>query len=406
MQLDCKEKTVPRIASLAYEIVYAFATYSGRAGRTWRFAQVAGGGPDGSIVKFFHRRRAPQVALGPEIKRLRGRDELLMEAARGFLSCMKELALDVDEIGAESLKRNLDRVGDALQAEPMPDGMKDQLAESRDEVFDFAARIKRNLTERENEFRQIIDLLTDGLSTIDEENASFHQRLQQRSSNLEKLSQLDDLRRVRQELHSEVGQLRQTVREKQEQEAARMESLRSEVKVLQSDVEAAKKEALRDGLTGAANRLAFDRCMRDLSERAALGGPGFALLLVDVDHFKQFNDTHGHPIGDRALIGLVQTLREMTRANDLVARYGGEEFALVLPSAPLKPALAKATNICKTQADRLYTLETGDKVQFTVSMGVAAWRAEDTAATLLARADAALYTAKKRGRNRVAKEAR
>ncbi len=357
-------------------------------------------------MKIFQRRRPPQVALGPEIKRLRGREALLVEAARGFLSCMKELALDVDEIGAETLKRNLDLVGDALQAEPMPPEIKDQLAESRDEVFDFAARIKRNLGDRDAEFRQIISLLTDGLSTVDKENASFHQRLQQRSMNLERLSQLDDLRRVRQELHSEVGQLRATVREKQEQEAARMESLKREVAVLQSDVEAAKKEALRDGLTTAANRLAFDRCMRDLSERAALGGPGFALMLVDVDHFKQFNDTHGHPIGDRALIGLVQTLREMTRANDLVARYGGEEFALILPGAPLKPAMAKATNICKTQAERLYALESGDKVKFTVSIGVAAWRADDTAATLLARADAALYGAKKRGRNRAVKEAR
>ena len=302
-------------------------------------------------MKIFHRRRAPQVALGPEIKRLRDRDELLTEAARGFLACIKALALDVDEIGSETLKRNLDTVGDALQAEPTPAEIKDQLAESRDEVFDFATRIKRNLGERDAEFRQIISLLTDGLYTLGKENASFHQRLQQRSVSLEKLSQLDDLRRVRQELHSEVGQLRQTVREQQEQEAARMESLRSEVKVLQSDVEAAKKEALRDGLTGAANRLAFDRCLRDLTERAALGGPGFALLLVDVDHFKQFNDTHGHPIGNRALMGLVQTLREMTRANDLVARYGGEEFALILPGAPIKPAVAKATNICKTQAE-------------------------------------------------------
>jgi diguanylate cyclase len=346
------------------------------------------------------------VALGPEIKRLRGREELLLEAARGFLTCMKELALDVDEIGAEALKRNFDVLGDALQAEPTPLEIKDQLAESRDEVFDFATRIKRNLGERDAEFRQIIRLLSDGLSTVDRENASFHQRLQQRSVNLERLSQLDDLRRVRQELHSEVGQLRATVREKQEQETARMESLKREVAVLQSDVEAAKKEALRDGLTTAANRLAFDRCMRDLSERAALGGPGFALMLVDVDHFKQFNDTHGHPIGDGALIGLVQTLREMTRANDLVARYGGEEFALILPGAPVKPAFAKATHICKTQAERQYTLESGDKVRFTVSIGVAAWRAEDTAATMLARADAALYSAKKRGRNRAVKEAR
>jgi diguanylate cyclase len=144
--------------------------------------------------------------------------------------------------------------------------------------------------------------------------------------------------------------------------------------------------------------------IKDLCERAALGGPGFALLLIDVDHFKQFNDTHGHPIGDRALMGLVQTLRELSRANDLVARYGGEEFALLLPGAPLKPALAKAKTICATQAERTYTLESGAKVRFTVSVGVGGWRSGDTPETLVARTDAALYAAKKRGRNRAVKQ--
>jgi diguanylate cyclase len=163
---------------------------------------------------------------------------------------------------------------------------------------------------------------------------------------------------------------------------------------------------MRDALTGAGNRKAFDGTVKDLNERAALGGPGFALLLIDVDHFKQLNDKHGHLVGDRALMGLVQTLRELSRANDLVARYGGEEFALVLPGAPLKPALAKARTIGETQAGRTYTLESDAKVQFTVSIGVAHWRAGDTVEALVARCDAALYAAKRRGRNRAVKESR
>jgi diguanylate cyclase len=362
-------------------------------------------------VKLFHRRRATPlasvpIAAGAEVTRLRGRAELLTEAARGFLLCMKELALDVDEIGAESLKRSLDQLGGNLQAEPAPADLQDQLRDSRDEVSAFAERIKRYLGERDTEFKQIISLLSDGLATVGTENASFHQRLQQRSVSLERLSQLDDLRRVRQELHSEVGQLRATVKDQQQKEEQRMERLQREVTVLQLDVEQAKREALRDGLTGAANRKAFDRTMKDLSERATLGGPGFALLLIDVDHFKQFNDRHGHPIGDRALMGMVQTLRELSRANDLVARYGGEEFALVLPGSPLKPALAKGRTICETQSKRTYTLESGLKVQFTVSIGVGAWREGDTVESLLQRTDAALYAAKRRGRNRAVKESR
>ena len=94
--------------------------------------------------------------------------------------------------------------------------------------------------------------------------------------------------------------------------------------------------------TGAANRAAFDDELARRCQLATAGGDGFALIMVDVDHFKRVNDEHGHAVGDRVLTGLVAFLRPRVRRDDLIARWGGEEFAVVLPGASTRAALKKA----------------------------------------------------------------
>jgi diguanylate cyclase len=130
-------------------------------------------------------------------------------------------------------------------------------------------------------------------------------------------------------------------------------------------------------------------------------------LLVDIDHFKRFNDTHGHRIGDQVLKIVGAKMRQMSRDVDTPARYGGEEFALLLLNAPLDAALHRADQLREALASNyLRNKATGDVYgQITVSVGVARFRATDTAETFIARADAALYQAKSDGRNRVVGEA-
>jgi diguanylate cyclase len=356
-------------------------------------------------VNLFRRRIDPQKRAA-DLVELRARAELMAQATRGFLFCIKELVPEFDELGAASLKQGIDELLGELNAVVTPPALPEHLGERHDEVLAFARRAKGYLDEREGEFKKIIDLLSGGLAALDRENASFNRGLQQRSQRLEQLSQLDDIRKVRQELHGEVHALRQAVAEKQEIEAKRVEGLKREVKVLKLDVEEAKKEALRDQLTGAANRRAFDRALADLVAGAQMGTRSFSLLLLDVDHFKSFNDRYGHQIGDRVLCGLVETCGQMVRATDMVARFGGEEFAVLMPGSPLKPAVQKARLLCETQAGKKYSIETGEIVQFTVSVGVACYRVGDSVESMVARADAALYQAKKRGRNRAVKEAK
>ncbi|HEX2018018.1 MAG TPA: diguanylate cyclase [Aurantimonas sp.] len=165
--------------------------------------------------------------------------------------------------------------------------------------------------------------------------------------------------------------------------------------------QALAREALTDPLTGLANRRAFDGLFHREVVAAQGETPGPSLLLVDVDHFKQVNDTFGHEKGDLALQEITRVLRAMVREGDTVARYGGEEFCLLLPRTVQKDALIIAERVRETLARSSISL--GEQsLRLTVSVGVASASAPGVQAQeLFAAADRALYRAKRLGRNRV-----
>lgn len=181
----------------------------------------------------------------------------------------------------------------------------------------------------------------------------------------------------------------------------------AQITTLQERLDQARREAFTDALTGIGNRRCFDLALAEQCERAAMGEVELCLLLVDIDHFKRFNDTHGHRIGDQVLKIVGAKMKQMSRDVDTPARYGGEEFALLLLNAPLDAALRRADQLREALASNyLRNKASGDSYgQITVSVGVARFRAADTAESFVGRADAALYQAKSDGRNRVVAEA-
>lgn len=161
-----------------------------------------------------------------------------------------------------------------------------------------------------------------------------------------------------------------------------------------------------DGLTGLWNRAHFDARLEALLSIARRYGRRLSLVLVDIDYFKQINDRFGHPFGDRVLQGIGEVLHQSSRAADSACRYGGEEFALVLPETPEDGALLLAERV-RERVKRLVFEWHGAPVQLTVSAGVATvgpdTNYDPDAASMLERADGALYAAKRAGRDRVAK---
>jgi diguanylate cyclase (GGDEF)-like protein len=161
--------------------------------------------------------------------------------------------------------------------------------------------------------------------------------------------------------------------------------------------------ASTDPLTGAFNRRVFmEVAEKELSRARRFNAP-VSLVLLDLDHFKRVNDTHGHLVGDRVLQRFADIVRDQLRKEDILVRYGGEEFCVLLPDVPGPGAVALAGRIRKAVASAPFAID-GHRIVQTTSAGVAARIDEGPEGLdrLIARADEALYIAKSRGRNRVA----
>lgn len=177
---------------------------------------------------------------------------------------------------------------------------------------------------------------------------------------------------------------------------------RREIERLQEDLQIVRENSLKDPLTKVFNRKFFDdtlsKAMLDEANQGTL-----ALLLVDIDHFKVFNDTHGHVVGDQVLRVVGNILQSNIKGKDTVARYGGEEFGIILPETSLQMADQLANTIRRSvMAKELLKKSTSENLgRITLSIGVAVLRRGDTPESLIARADQGLYAAKRSGRNRV-----
>lgn len=162
-----------------------------------------------------------------------------------------------------------------------------------------------------------------------------------------------------------------------------------------------REQANRDPLTGLYNRRYLDSTLERELARCKRGGTPLALILIDIDHFKQVNDTYGHQAGDEVLLRLAAMLASMARAGDVACRYGGEEFLLLMPTMPLASARERAEALRAAFADVEVPFG-AFKLRTTVSVGIAAYPGHGISADELIRnADTALYRAKNLGRNRV-----
>lgn len=163
-----------------------------------------------------------------------------------------------------------------------------------------------------------------------------------------------------------------------------------------------KKYSYEDALTGLKNRRYFNQLLKHETAGAIRSHTPLALLVVDIDHFKRFNDTHGHEAGDSALKIVAQILLQQFRGSDVVCRYGGEEFVVIMPGARLSNAREKAENLCRAMREIAIIHEAQDLGGITLSVGVAGWpECTDDADALLGLADRALYRAKEGGRDRI-----
>lgn len=186
----------------------------------------------------------------------------------------------------------------------------------------------------------------------------------------------------------------------------RLNQSSGEIVELRQNLEVVRREALTDALTGIPNRKFFDTRLREAARDAMEHDEPLSLLIADIDHFKQFNDTYGHQLGDQVLRLVARTLTDSIKGRDTPARYGGEEFGIVLPQTRLQDAMVLADQIRRTiMRRRIVRKNTGDDFgAITISIGVSLYCPGEQLIETIRRADAALYHAKRTGRNRVVSE--
>jgi diguanylate cyclase len=184
---------------------------------------------------------------------------------------------------------------------------------------------------------------------------------------------------------------------------ASLSAAKLEIELLQHSLAAVRSETFTDQLTNLSNRKFFDSALTKAIADAKKHSEPLSLVMADVDYFKQFNDRFGHQIGDQVLRLVALAMKQNVKGLDIAARYGGEEFVIALPNTVLRSALTVAEQIRHAiMGKELMKRTSRERLgRVTISMGVAALRADDTAQSLIERADNCLYAAKRNGRNRV-----
>ncbi|OQY14555.1 MAG: hypothetical protein B6I30_00210 [Desulfobacteraceae bacterium 4572_187] len=326
---------------------------------------------------------------------------------RAMLVFIKDFSLDIKEIDSEEFKKKIDDLTEKLLSDEKTKKLQSGFEKNKKNIITYIKKQKKYLKDREGEFKEIIDLLTKAMAVVDHDSQVYNEKIYKQSERLEKITLLDDIKKIKNELIIEVENIRKTVREKELDDSEKLEKLSKKVNSLNVELEKAKEESVKDGLTGVYNRKAFDRYIKKIVERNAVTKASFSILILDIDDFKKINDNFGHQTGDRVLMAMAHKCREFIRSDDFLARYGGEEFVIVLPGASLRNAVKKGKLICKEIAKARYALEESKKdtvISITVSIGASVHKKGDTVATIIERADKALYAAKQAGKNRIVSE--
>ena len=265
------------------------------------------------------------------------------------------------------------------------------------EEFLNPARLLRTSRETTEKLQEAMDGLRNVVDAAGEDARSYGAKLEHFSGNL-------DRHEPAPALGSMVSGMLQETRAMEERNRAledRLAETTAEVKLLREHFEQARREALSDALTGLANRKNFEQTLTLLAKTAQDEDEPLSLMLIDIDHFKQFNDSHGHQTGDTVLQLVARTLSDNVKGQDLAARYGGEEFALLLPRTRADQAVKLGDNIRVLVSGRkLVKRHSGEDLgRITISAGVAQYLAGESLSAFVQRADSALYAAKRKGRN-------
>ncbi|HEY1182138.1 MAG TPA: GGDEF domain-containing protein [Rhodocyclaceae bacterium] len=321
-----------------------------------------------------------------------------------LLGILKLLIQNIGEIviDEEWLHGQITTVSDML-AKPLDLRTLDTVERQLKDVIYKQSALKRNLLEANDRLKQMLATFVDRLGDFSSTTGDYHDKIEACATRISQARDISEVSAVLEEVmretrnmqintarsHDDVGSMRRRVQEAEH-----------EVERLMSELSQASEMVRVDPLTGALNRKGMEEAMQREVARTRRHDAPLSIALLDIDNFKQINDTLGHRAGDLALQHLANVTREAIRPQDTLVRFGGEEFVILLPDTGMEDAV-KAMERVQRELTRRYFMSDNNKLLITFSAGVSVMANGEEASETIRRADQAMYLAKRAGKNRV-----
>ena len=291
-------------------------------------------------------------------------------------------------------------------ASPLEKGLIQDAQRSLKEVIFKQGTLKHSLTEAKQSFKQMIAVFVQRLGMMSDSTGSYQNKIEGYSK---KLSSTDDIIQISTIVESLMLDTRMVQADivrsredllKQQQIA---ETAVEKVRILELELINLSEKVRIDQLTGVFNRRGLDEAFATEFSRAQRGKSNLSVMLLDIDNFKQCNDTYGHVVGDKILQHLATAVKQCVRPIDVVARYGGEEFVILLPDTSIENAVEAGIRL-QRELTKKFFMHNNERLLVSFSAGVALYRVGEDQSAVIQRADKAMYRAKELGKNRVISE--
>jgi diguanylate cyclase len=314
-----------------------------------------------------------------------------LEAISQTLSDMQDN--DADEM-QQQCQQMIERIGKSDQGK---------------ELFDWsdASRLAVGLIRRErdfavtrfDDFRQMIWVVIQGLRDAFRDEQSSENEVVQHLTRLNTAVDSESIDELRSEVVAAIALINRAIDDRKKRQHAQLEELGTQLNRMRHELLQAQKELALDPMTRLYNRASFDELLEKTIELSLFSGQSSVLLMIDVDHFKQINDNHGHVAGDQVVLHIANCLKKtVPRKTDFVARYGGDEFAVILQDTEPHDGEMLANRLLKDIKGQSVTMADGASIPLSLSIGVSTLQKNDAAQDWVNRSDHALYQAKSAGR--------
>ena len=333
---------------------------------------------------------------------LRGSDKVKIQ--EGLLRLLRLLVENVSEMVEDDkwLRGQITALQQIIN-EPMD---KRSIADAERNLRDVIIKqstLKQSLTDAKATLKSLMTTFIDRLGDLTASTGEYHNKIEGYSQKIGQADNLTELSHILKDVMHDTRVIQTSAMRSHEELLAhkkQADEAEARIKELEHELEQVSELVREDQLTGALNRRGLDETIGREIKRAERGQTAVSVALLDIDNFKQLNDSLGHQAGDRALKHLTQVIKETLRPADSVGRYGGEEFLIVLPDTDLAAGI-EAMQRLQRDLTKKFFLHNNERILVTFSAGVALRRENEDSEDLIGRADKAMYKAKQTGKNRV-----